>query len=290
MKSTRYQHARPSAARGTRSAFTLIELLVVIAIIAILAALLLPALSRAKLKATGAACLNNQKQINMSFSMYGNDNDDQIMASQLVDDSGTLQMMNGGGYWRGPYPGPQIPFGISQDEALARVTAGINMSPVSKYCAGVNSYHCPGDTRKNRKPGAGWGYDSYSKADGYGGFGAVGATPFRKSSEIRAPADTFVLIEEGDSRVGYNVGTWLLWVTPPGWGDTFAIYHGAWTSFSFADGHSSGHKWTDPATIQAGINSANGIDSGNWQGGNKSNPDFVWVWNNYRYVEWAPLP
>lgn len=281
-----------AARNGLSQGFTLIELLVVIAIIAILAAVLMPALGRAKLKATGAACLNNQKEINLAFMMYSADNNEYLISSRLADETGTLQDMAGGGFWLGPYPGPQIPAGITSDQALARVTAGIQMSPISQYCSGVNSYHCPGDTRFNRKPGAGWGYDSYSKPEGINGtFGQLyGQTPFRRASAVPDPSNTFTLIEEGDPRAGYNEGTWLLIVRPPHWCDSFAIFHGSWTSFSYLDGHADGHKWTDAKTIQAGRDAANGIDSLAWAGGNSSNPDFVWVWNHYRYQEWQPLP
>ena len=56
-----------------------------------------------------------------------------------------------------------------------------------------------------------------------------------------------------------------------------------------ADGHVEGHAWKDQATIKAARDSARGIDSFYWAGGNANNPDFRWMHSRYQHLAYKPL-
>ncbi len=240
-------------------AFTLIELLVVIAIIAILAALLLPALAMAKLKAMTATCLSNQRQLALAWEMYADDHNERIVNFD------TIVNTNGDIPWRvaNPSPPPSIPFneiGTAQADILI-LQQGYKQGGLYRYAPNVNVLHCPADLRaRSSYPGSAssppgtfaWG--SYSGAGGLNGSTYSPDIPITKQSGIRHPSERYLWLEENDPR-GENKSSWAMHAgTAPAFSDAIFVdsvadWHGGTSTFSWADGHAESHKWLDAPTI-----------------------------------------
>jgi prepilin-type N-terminal cleavage/methylation domain-containing protein/prepilin-type processing-associated H-X9-DG protein len=239
-----------------RGGFTLIELLVVIAIIAILAAMLLPALAKAKQKAQGIKCVNNLKQLQMAWLMYSNDFNDRIVPTGGIPDTATSLAdanINNGNWVHGDVSLPGV---SATDPAL--VKAG-SLFPLLKS---LDVYRCPADVKVqmglsgSKTPTTrsismnGW-LNPMPNSAGY--FGGGVARIFKKQADLRSPVNTFVTIDESPGTI--NDGWFMCdpFGYPNTWVDIPASYHNRAGGISFADGHAQIKKWTDSAVLTYGL-------------------------------------
>jgi prepilin-type N-terminal cleavage/methylation domain-containing protein/prepilin-type processing-associated H-X9-DG protein len=264
-----------------RRAFTLIELLVVIAIIAILAAMLLPALGKAKQRAHGIACINNMRQLGLAWLLYADDHDGRF-APNPSSDSGSPGPV-GESALAPAWVAGRLSLGANPDNTNILKMVGDQYAPfgsLGPYAKSAGIYKCPSD--KSMDGGGGGPRVRSVSMNGYvapttgGGISSGYLTGTREkylklSDFVKLkPTDAVVFLDERPESI--NDGWFRSPTAAYNLQDLPAIYHGNNSSaFGFADGHAELHRWRDGrfiALTSGGLTLPNSADA-------------LWLWEHF---------
>jgi len=242
--------------KSTKAGFTLIELLVVIAIIAILAAMLLPALAKAKMKAQSIPCMNNSRQIALGWRMYADESGDRLPYAGTDSTGQRPNWVTGTLDFTANNP---VNWDVNND---------LTKSPVYPYVKSTKVWLCPGDKSTAIHNGAAVPrVRSISMSQVFGNGEWLNDGPnsaqtvyrtYAKLTAVVRPVNTWVTIDEHPNSINDAQFAVVCANATSATGckivDYPAPFHNGGAGLSFADGHAEVHKFKSGPIFNAPVN------------------------------------